>query len=363
MAIWPGLLSRELSMPPDPRFTWSSPAQIPVTAGLAGALAGVGHDCVLIAGGTNFPKGMPWEGGKKKYYDGIYVLTRHPLKGYEWLVRGDQHLPEPMAYSACVTTEKGVVCVGGENEHGPSKKVWRMIWDGTRVRVEPLPDLPLPLTNASAGMLNGHIYVAGGETAANVSDKFYYLEDLAWRPLQPLPKPLSHAVLAGSHGHLYLAGGRKKDPDGISDLSSAVYSYDPVTNNWSQRQSLPYPLSAGTGIMTDNDKLFLFGGDKGETFHRTEELIVAIAAEKDPGRKQELIRQKTALQQTHPGFSKEILMYDILKDRWSVAGDIPFPSPVTTTVFQWGDRIVIPGGEIRAGVRTSQILMAVIKDE
>lgn len=363
MAIWPGLLSRGLSMPPDRGFTWSSPAQIPVAAGLAGALAGVDHDCVLIAGGTNFPGGMPWEGGNKKYYDGIYVLTHHASKGYEWLVKGDQHLPEPVAYSACVTTGKGVACVGGENEHGPSKKVWRMIWDGAHVRVEPLPDLPLALSNASAGMLNGYIYVAGGESATGVSDRFYYLRDLAWQPLHPLPKPLSHAVLTSSPGRLYLAGGRRKDPDGISDLSSAVYCYDPATDNWSQRKSLPYPLSAGTGIMTDDNKLFLFGGDKGETFHRTEELIVAIAAEKDPGRKQELLQQKAVLQQTHPGFSKEILMYDILKDRWSVAGVIPFPSPVTTTLFQWGDRIVIPGGEIRAGVRTSQILMAVTKDE
>ena len=238
-----------------------------------------------------------------------------------------------------------------------------MTWDGTRASAERLPDLPLALTNASAVFMAGRLYVAGGETTDGVSDGFYSLEDTGWRPLPSLPKPLSHAVLSADKARIYLAGGRKKKPNGISDLSSAVYAYDPAAGNWSQRQSLPYPLSAGTGITTRDNKLFLFGGDKGDVFHKTEELIAAIAAEKDPGHRQELISQKTAIQQTHPGFSKEILMYDILKDRWSVAGVIPFPSPVTTTLFQWGDRIVIPGGEIRAGVRTSQILMAVTKDE
>ena len=31
---------------------------------------------LLVAGGTNFPEKMPWEGGKKVWYDDVYVLDR-----------------------------------------------------------------------------------------------------------------------------------------------------------------------------------------------------------------------------------------------------------------------------------------------
>lgn len=355
-----GLLSGTLSTPQ--RLTWSAPVQIPVAAGLAGALAGVDHDCMIIAGGTNFPVGMPWDGGKKKYYDDIYVLAHEASGGYRWLLRAGQRLPEPLAYSACVTSETGIVCVGGENERGPSKKVWRMIWDAGQVKIERLPDLPLALTNASATVLDGLVYVAGGETHGGVSDGFYCLENMGWRALSSLPKALSHAVLSAGPGRIYLAGGRCRKPDGISELSAAVYYYDVADQLWVERPSLPYPLSAGTG-MVYRDKLYLFGGDRGEVFHRTEELIAAIQAEKDIIHKRELIMQKTALQQTHPGFSKEVLMYDDGQDKWIAWGHIPFPSPVTTTVFRWKDRFVIPGGEVRAGVRTSQILIATFEHE
>jgi N-acetylneuraminic acid mutarotase len=49
-----------------------------------------------------------------------------------------------------------------------------------------------------------------------------------------------------------------------------------------------------------------------------------------------------------------------VKNEWKQLGEIPFPAPVTTTAIKWNKQIIIPGGEIRAGVRTPYILEAKI---
>jgi len=55
-----------------------------------------------------------------------------------------------------------------------------------------------------------------------------------------------------------------------------------------------------------------------------------------------------------------VLLYDTKKDKWKAFSCIPYDSPVTTTAVKWNNEVIIPGGEIRAGVRTSQILSAKI---
>lgn len=87
-------------------------------------------------------------------------------------------------------------------------------------------------------------------------------------------------------------------------------------------------------------------------------MIIAINAEEDVLKKQRLIEQKNKLQSSHPGFSKEILAYNIKEDKWTIAGQISFDSPVTTTAVIWGNKVMLPSGEIKAGVRTPQILSA-----
>jgi N-acetylneuraminic acid mutarotase len=89
-------------------------------------------------------------------------------------------------------------------------------------------------------------------------------------------------------------------------------------------------------------------------------LIFAINKEKDETRRKELDVEKIKLQSTHPGFCKQVLLYDTRKDEWKAAGCISYDSPVTTTAVKWNNKIIIPGGEIKAGVRTPQILSAKI---
>ncbi|MBS1947382.1 MAG: galactose oxidase [Bacteroidetes bacterium] len=349
---------------------WDKAGLLPLTngkaLGLAGPVAGMHNEVLIVGGGSNFPDRLPWLGGKKKYYDDLYVFKKDD-KGSLMLFKSFK-LPFSLAYSANVSTSMGIVIAGGENESGISNKVLLARWDegAQNISISNLPDLLFAVTNASAVAHDNKIYLAGGEMPGGVSSHFMYLDlnDVAagWKNLPPLRQAVSHAVMAvQSNGHddcIYLIGGRMKMADRPSDLYSSNFQFNLKTNEWKEKHSLPYALSAGTGSAVGANAILLFGGDKGETFHKTEELIFAINNEKDEERKKQLIAEKIKVQSAHPGFCKTVLLYNTKKDQWKTVGCIPFDSPVTTTAVNWDNEIFIPGGEIKAGVRTPQILLA-----
>jgi cyclically-permuted mutarotase family protein len=336
--------------------------------GLAGPIAGIHQNKLIIAGGSNFPEQKPWQGGKKKYYDDIYLFVKKRRQILQ--EKKTFKLPFNIAYAACCTVPEGIIFAGGENENGISDKVFLLQWDAAseKIQTKNLPDLPVAITNAAATIKDRIVYLAGGETTSGTSSHFYslHLDELSkgWKQLPEIPHPVSHAALtahpAENNSSIYLFGGRNKKPDGISELYSDTYSFDVNNDRWIVKKPIPYPLSAGTFITHDSDCVLLFGGEKGETFHQVETLIAAINAEKNELAKQALIQQKNTLLENHPGFSKEILSYNISSDVWTVAGMIPYDVPVTTTALQWQKNVIIPNGEIKAGIRTAQILSATI---
>lgn len=351
------------------RMIWRVAGRVPPLAGqekaigLAGPLAGVSNGVLLLGGGANFPDGYPWRGGKKKYYDEGFIYGFSGEHSLRLLKRF--RLPDTLAYAASVSTPQGVVVAGGENDKGAVTDVFIVQWmpDADTVAIRPLAGLPQPLANAGITVRENTVYLAGGENAQGSSSGLYALDisrpGAQWKTLPDLPYAVSHAVvtIAGKEEPgLYVLGGRKKNPNGISDLYDAVWRFDLRTENWQQLPSLPYSLCAGTGLTVQGDAIYLFGGDKGETFHRTEELIAAIRATTDPAQQQQLIQSKNTLQESHPGFSNEVLVYRLSGNNWSVAGHIPFDTPVTTTAVDWNGMVILPSGEIRAGVRTDQIL-------
>lgn len=349
------------------KLQWTVAAELPVAEngqpalGFAGMVAGVHNNKLIIAGGANFPEAMPWNGGKKKYYDDVYVYVK---KGNRFILQQKSKLSFSIAYAASCTTPKGIVFAGGENENGLSKNVYLLTINKATVTTESLPELPFAVTNASITAIDDKVYLAGGETATEASSQFLVLDlnnaAAGWKQLPQLPKPVSHTVLLATKNHIYLAGGRRKNSNGISDLYSSVFEFDIRTNQWEEKQQLPYALSAGTGAVYQN-KILLFGGDKGATFHRTEELIAAIKAATEETTKKKLTDEKTALQSAHAGFSKEILAYDILHDNWQIIGTIPYATPVTTTAVQWKECFILPSGEVKAGVRSQHILAVKVR--
>lgn len=111
--------------------------------GLAGPVAGVNNDVLIIGGGSNFPDSMPWLGGKKKYYDDLYVFKKD--RNDSLIFFKSFKLPFSLAYPANVSTNNGIVVAGGENENGISKKVLLIQWNVATqiITIKNLPDLPM----------------------------------------------------------------------------------------------------------------------------------------------------------------------------------------------------------------------------
>lgn len=337
--------------------------------GVAGGLSGVHNGVLIVAGGANFPQTMPWMGGPKKYHVAAYVFNKN-AKGILNLLQTTR-LPEALAYSASCTTPQGIICAGGEGDKGVTNKVALLQWNGGKLEIKELPSLPHGFTNAAITYCDGLVYLAGGENSTEALDQFLFLDmqnlQKGWQALPSLPQPTSHAVLVVQSGkggrNVYLLGGRRKTTSGISELYKQVYSFNLDTKTWKEETPLPYALSAGSGIAAGSCSILLFGGDKGETFHKTERLIAAIKEEADEKKKEKLNAEKAALQSGHPGFSRDVLAYHTTTKQWLVVSTIPFDSPVTTTAVCWDGKVYLPSGEIRAGVRTPQILAANINSK
>lgn len=337
-------------------------------SGVAGPVTGISNNVLIVGGGADFPGALPWAGGKKKYYDEvcIYELKADSLmrSGKTFMLNG------AIAYAASCSAANGIIYAGGENETGISNQVFRLVWDLSlkELRSEQLPDLPVALTNAGMVAYNDQLIVCGGETAAGTSAKCFSLNmsDTAggWKALATMPRAVSHMVLSlqsvNGCDYVYVLGGRCKKETGISDLYNDVYALDLLANTWEKQSPLPYPVTAGTGVRADDEQILLFGGDTGETFHRSEVLSAAMKAENDPGQLAKLEKERIELLNAHPGFSKKILLYNSSKGSCEPAGSLPFAAPATTTAIRWNNKVVIPGGEIKAGIRTPDIWSASI---
>lgn len=351
--------------------TWKTAGALPTLTtkealGVAGPVSGFTGNRLLIAGGANFPEQLPWKGGTKRYYDDVYLFD--PVKQDFFTDTLSLKLPHPVAYAGSVTAGDQVFYAGGENEGGISNRVYGLRWTGTDLIAESFPDLPLGVTNASLQFYGNALYIAGGETANGTSDKIWRLsleQPLSgWKQLSPMPHPASHAVqlIVRRQGqdYLYMIGGRSKNSNGISTIYKTVYALNLETLEWQQKEPLPYPLAAGSGVVTpgittaDND-LWLFGGDKGTIFNQIETLIAKASGLEDKAR-DSLIGQKNHLQETHPGFSKEVLKCHPDTGKWEIAGEIPFTVPVTTAAVYREGKIYITSGEIKPGIRTPLII-------
>ncbi|WP_447642530.1 MULTISPECIES: hypothetical protein [Chitinophagaceae] len=351
---------------------WKIAGKIPTTEdnfqkiGIAGPVTGMlDSNTFLLGGGANFPEKKPWMGGTKKYYKNIFVLdVKDSTVQY---TDKTISLPFNVAYCAVTTTSQGVFYAGGENEHGILNNSFLIKKATTEIIVERMPDLPIALTNASITTKANKVYVIGGESTAHVSSCVFVLDlnnpKKGWGSLAALPHPASNGALVAVTDGLFYIGGRCKRKNGISELYSNVYFYSFSANTWYERQRLPYPLSAGPGAVYRDGHIILLGGDRGEWFHKTELLAQKIALEKDAAARDAIVLEKATLQERHPGFSNEILSYSIAADRWLPIGHIPFPTPCTTSLTEKGNKIFAPSGEIRAGVRTPDILLLELKNK
>lgn len=346
-------------------INWQSNAVLPDSnankhIGVAGPITGIINNKLIIAGGANFPAAMPWDGGTKMYQKDAYIYDLHANGDIVYHIRQD--FQDSVAYAANVSVANKIYSIGGERNGQATADVFIYYLEGDKLNRQDLglPNLPIPLTNGAVTYLKNKLYFIGGENADIVSNKIYTLDlndvSAKWTEFMTLPNAITHTIVTNDNSDmLYIVGGRKRNINAKSDIYNNVYQIDVVSKNIKELPHLPEQLAAGTGFFYKNN-IVVFGGDNGSTFHQVEELIAAINTTSDELKKNELILHKNNIQRAHPGFSKKVWRFNLVDRDWQPMNEIVGDSPVTTTALLWNDLIVIPSGEIRAGVRTNKIL-------
>jgi N-acetylneuraminic acid mutarotase len=310
---------------------------LPEPLGVAGAFAGVANDSLLVAGGANFPDAPPWKGGKKTWYDTVYLLSE---TNSDWKIVGK--LPRPLGYGVSITTREGVVCIGGSDAQRHYADCFLLKVNAGKLEVKPLPSLPVPLANAAGALVADTIYLAGGsrEPGEQSASAALYALNLtasskAWTNLAPCPGKARILPLAASlDGDFYLAGGAALEK--TNGAVGRVYLRDTWRfrpgAGWKKLSDLPSACVAAPSPAP------VLGGQ-----------LYVLSADDGSARDFQPI-------ENHPGFPRTILTFDSTKASWSEAGELPAPR-VTAPVVFWRGGFVVPSGEMRPGVRSAEVWM------
>ena len=247
-----------------------------------------------------------------------------------------------------VSLDEGVACLGGCDTKRCYAECFVLLWRNGKLETESLPKLPTPCANSVGVLFNGKIYVAGGidrPDAASTLKSFYSLDlknlPAGWHELDPWPGTgRMLATIGALDGSIYLFGGADLKP-GAGDNAKPervwlrdAFRYE-VGGKWRRIADLPrVAVAAPSPAPTlGQSQLLVLGGDDGA--------------------------QVNAPPQSHRGFRRDVLAYHAMANTWTTAGELPF-SLVTTPAVVWHDRIVVPSGEARPGVRSNQVWAAEI---
>jgi len=309
---------------------------LPDSMGFAGAFAGASGGALVVAGGANFPKGMPWQGGVKVWHDRAWVLAE---PGSQWREAG--RLARPLAYGVCVSGEGAMVCAGGSDAAGHHADVFRLKWNGSALEQEPLAPLPLPLAMAAGALVGGTFYVACGSEKPGEQSALGRVFTLrladarsAWREIEPLPGvPRILPVAAVWEGEFLVFGGAALEP-GPDGKMERRYLRDAwayrADRGWKRLADLPSPAAAAPSPAPLMDgALWILGGDDGSRVGFTP-------------------------MEKHPGFAGRMLAYEPQGDRWRDEGVAPVVR-ATVGCVEWRGGFVLPSGEVRPGVRSAEV--------
>ncbi|MDQ2807913.1 MAG: S-layer homology domain-containing protein, partial [Chloroflexota bacterium] len=150
-----------------------------------------------------------------------------------------------------------------DTSFAPSATFWAYdpitnLWDTS------LPLLPIPLLAAASGVINGHLYVAGGtQNSSSVLQTLfdYDIRAHTWYTRTSLLQGAADGEGAVVGGRLWVIGGGT--PYNAAAAAPAVVDtvqiYDPLTDSWSWGPPLSSGRRLGAGAALGN-QVFLFGG-------------------------------------------------------------------------------------------------------
>ncbi|MDO5524322.1 MAG: sodium/solute symporter, partial [Bacteroidia bacterium] len=326
--------------------------------GLAGNFFGKHGNVFIMAGGSSFPVGKPWQGGTKHFSDLVIVFEQTSDGSFKVVYQG-KDLPKPTAEGSYATVPNGLLCVGGQTPDGITDKSYLLSYTGSGVSITEYPSLPVPVKNSTATVIGSKVYLVGGELADGTSSPQFLALDIndlnkGWQKMADFPVPVSGSTITsqqdGEEISLFVFGGRAKNNTPNTVFYSSVYHFRPSLGNWRKKKDIQlkdgtiFPLAMATASSVGASHILLYGGDTGNIFNRVENAIGNnLTAERD------------SLWMTHTGFNNKILVYNTVTDTWYEAGETENAPVAVTADVSDGKNVYIASGEIRPGVRSPLI--------
>jgi SSS family transporter len=231
-----------------------------------------------------------------------------------------------------------------------------------KVKITPIGTLPKVMAEGVAAIVNGQVLVGSGGDGEETQREFFKMtrSDPAMVEWESLGWPEGargrmYPVAGVKGGKFYLFGGRdfaeseEQKANRIEglDFLKDCWELDVSLGSWKRLADLPEAKSAAPSMAVPigASSLLMLGGVSVEFW---EDQVAARPEINGQGME-------------HPGFPPSILSYNTVTDRWAEAGSLPLAgtfAPVTTPVVFWDDKVIIPTGEIKPGVRSPQVLIA-----
>lgn len=312
---------------------------VPDAYGFAGAFAGVDQGLLIAGGGANFPDGvMPWDGGKKVWHDRLFALDL-ATPGSAWKEIGK--LPEPVGYGVSLTLPEGILLIGGGNASAHFTAVHLLKLAEGKPVYQTMPALPMPLAQMAAALTGRQVHLCGGidKPDATSASAGHWMLDLdarekGWQQLPPLPGAGRILATAAGVGDAFIVAGGcslAPDPAGKPLRTYLREAWKYSGHEWTRLADLPRAATAAASpAPVQGHSLFIISGDDGTQ--------TGLASPAD-----------------HPGFTRQILRYDVERDQWSEAGQLDFPAPVTLPTAPWQDGFILFNGEVKPGQRTPRV--------
>ena len=294
-----------------------------VSACFAGA---IGHR-LLMAGGCNFPEVPAADGGKKRFYRGIYAARLVKDDSLNWKKVGE--LPTETAYGVSVTLENGVVCIGGCNASGALRTVVHIRMENEKAVIDAWPELPCTMDNMTGCRVGRYIYVGGGNCDGIPGSQVLRLD-------------LQNVKHGWVHCTAFPGNPRTDKAPATLPLEGCAITTDDGT--WSQE---PIP--------TDKTGAPIFLGGAASVGLPTGETLVVGGVHRDIFLQALNNPQPDYLR--HPAewycFNPDILLYDY--GEWRLVGRSQVTARAGAALVWFENAVYLIGGELKPGIRSPHI--------
>lgn len=313
-----------------------------IEKGVSACFAGIVNNYLVMAGGCNFPDIPVAEGGKKKYYRGIYAAKITDTDTLHWQWIGE--LPTDCAYGVSISLADGLLCLGGCNAEKSFNNVYKIALHNNKAVITTYPSMPWTMDNFAGTLGEEKVFVYNGKHIAQLA--LNNLEQ-GWQVLPSITsEKLGQPVCGYTDGAFCVWGGctpktETKDTElvlhGWRLTTKTTEGITKISTPHNDKQQDIY-LGGAAAVNCGKQGILTLGGVNKDIFE-------AAVNRPQPG------------YMTHPKewyqFNRYITLYN--NNKWHILGKHEAAARAGAALAYDGTYIYIIGGELKPGIRTADI--------